>query len=233
MRIVLTLIFWLAGSVAIFAQADSLLPLKNKTVAVYFSKKQFSFDNSFRIPLSQFILSDKGDDEDIEDIKTQTLISLGTLFSRQLQPAAEADSVYFLNEYPDRARAFISNYDSEERILNPPGEAFAGTDYILVVNPFVLSSYTTSAVYTRSNQLITAKVIVKTGRVRLDFYDPATGSLRFFTEACLDERNTPVPKVLFEFHMRSSRTGSFLGRLFSLAVFHLNYGLESNCDSPE
>lgn len=233
MRFVWVLIVWLAGSAAAFAQADSLMPLKDKTVAVYFSKKQFSFDASFRIPLSQFILSDKGEEEDIEDIKTQTLISLGTLFSQQLKPATEADSVYFLNEYPDRARAFISNYNSEERSLSPPGDAMTGTDYILVINPFVLGSYKTSVVYTRSNRLITQKVIVKTGRVRLDLYDSQTGRLVNYTEACLDEQKTPVPKILFEFHMKSSRTGNFLSRLFSLATFHMNYGLESNCQTPD
>ncbi|MEM0998220.1 MAG: hypothetical protein AAGN35_14260 [Bacteroidota bacterium] len=215
------------------AQDVSGFPLEGKTVAVYFSKKQFVFDSSFRIPLSQFILSDKGEDAPIEDIKTQTLISLGTLFSEQLQPAAQADSVYFLNEFPAQARAFIANYDSENRTLGPTGEIFAGTDYILVVNPFVLGSYTTSAVYTRSNRLITEKVMVKTGRVRIEIYDAAQGNRVHSTEVCIDERKTAVPDILFEFHMRSSRTGNFLARLFSLAIFHLNYRLESNCETVE
>lgn len=213
-----------------FSQVDSLMPLKGKTVAVYFSKRQFTFDNNYRIPLSQFIRSDMGHEAAIEDIKTQTLISLGALFSSQLAACTEADSVFFLNENPDLARPFIQGYDAYEHSLSPLGESFADIDYVMVMNPLILGSYTTSAVFTRSNRLITERIINKTARVHLELFDTKGAGLLTAVDACFDERKTPVPQQYFEFHMEHSITGTFLARLFSLAVFHMNYGLESNCE---
>ncbi|MBL0020782.1 MAG: hypothetical protein IPP17_31210 [Bacteroidetes bacterium] len=79
----------------IHAQAGEVFPLKGKRVAVYFSKKHFTFDDNYRIPLSQFIKSDQGENAEIEDIKLQTLVALGTLFAQQLKKPSAADSTYF------------------------------------------------------------------------------------------------------------------------------------------
>lgn len=211
------------------AQADS--PLQGKKVGVYFSRKNFDFDDHYRIPLSQFVMADKGTEISIEDLKSQTLISLGSLFSAQLKGAVAADSVFFLNESPDLARAFMRAYDADTHRLAPIQELSSSIDYILVVNPLILGSYKTSSVYTRSNRLITEQVSVKTARVRIELFDPRTGLLHHISEACMDERFTTVPQMLFEFHMQNSQTGTFLSKLFSLAVMHLNLGVQSNCES--
>jgi hypothetical protein len=207
-------------------------PLKDKTVAVFFSKKQFTFDDTYRIPLSQFIRSDQGEDTEIEDIKLQTLVALGTLFSQQLQSPAGADSVYFLNEAPNLAREFIQNFSSDENLLAPLGKAFLQTDYILVLNPITLSSYKTSSVYSQSNRIITQQIVVKTAHVVLSLFDPRSGERRFSFECCIDDRKTKVGMPFFEFHMRSSRTGQFLAKLFSLAVTMMNEGTQNNCPPP-
>lgn len=204
-------------------------PLQGKTVGVYFTRKYFNFDDTYRIPLSQFIMSDQGAEIDIEDLKSQTLISLGSLFSDQLDSATQADSVYFLNESPELAREFLNGYDADAHQLAPMEGAFKGTDLILVVNPLVLGSYKSSSVYSRSNRIVTEMVIVRTARVRLEVFDPHTGLMLYKAEACMDERYTSIPEALFEFHMKNSQTGKFLGRLFSLAVTHLNLGIENNC----
>lgn len=204
--------------------------LKGKTIAVYFSQRAFTFDDSYRIPLSQFVRSDQGADTDIENLKRQTLISLGTLFSEQLKAATDADSVFFMNEYPDHARAFMQSYDPDSHQLGGLGHLFAATDYVLVMNPLVLGSYKTSSVYSRSNRIITEQIMVMTARIRFELYDPQTGLLRHIHEACVDERKTRVPEVLFEFHMKYSRTGRFLARLFSKAVQHMNEGIKTNCE---
>lgn len=213
------------------ANAQSLqLPLKGKRVAVYFSSRQFDFDDSYRIPLSQFIKSDEGHTAEIEDIKRQTLIALGRLFSEQLKAPTQADSVYFLNENPAMGKAFMEQYDSDEGILEPLGPAFAGTDLILIVNPLNLASYKTSSVYSRSNQIITDQITVKTARMSLDVFSPATGQRITLAETCMDERKTKVTANYFDLHMKSSKTGQFLGRLFTLAVQNLNEGKASNCE---
>ncbi len=107
-----------------FGQSVEEFPLRGKRVAVYFSKKHFSFDDNYRIPLSQFIKSDQGENAEIEDIKLQTLVALGTLFAQQLKKPAEADSTYFLNEFPEMASKFIGSYGSDDHTLEPLGELF-------------------------------------------------------------------------------------------------------------
>jgi hypothetical protein len=212
------------------AQSREEYPLKGKRVAVYFSKKHFNFDDNYRIPLSQFIKSDQGDKAEIEDIKLQTLVALGTLFSHQLKAATQADSVFFLNEFPQLASAFIGKYGSDDHALEALGSAFDSVDYVLVVNPFILGSYKTSSVYSRSNRIITEQVVVKTGRIRMELFEPQSGARRHVFESCIDERKTPVKEILFEFHMEASRTGQFLAKLFSLAVQNMNTGVENNCE---
>lgn len=205
------------------------LPLKGKRVAVYFSSRQFDFDDSYRIPLSQFIKSDEGEKAEIEDIKRQTLIALGRLFSEQLKSPSQADSVYFLNENPAMGKAFMDHYDSDERTLEPIGASFAETDLILIVNPLNLTSYKTSSVYSRSNRIITDQITVKTARMSLEVFSPATGQRLTVAETCMDERKTQVTGNSFDLHMKSSKTGQFLGKLFTLAVQNLNEGKASNC----
>ncbi len=208
----------------------SPLPLKGKRVAVYFSKKHFSFDDNYRIPLSQFIKSDEGESAEIENIKLQTLVALGTLFSQQLAGPTQADSAYFLNEFPQLAQAFIEQYSADDHSLSAIGSAFAGTDYILVVNPFILGSYKTSSVYSRSNRIITEQVVIKTARLRIELFEPSSGQRTHVFETCIDDRKTPVKDIFFEFHMQSSRTGRFLAKLFSLAIQNMNAGVQNNCE---
>jgi hypothetical protein len=213
------------------AQSSQPFPLKGKRVAVYFSKKHFTFDDTYRIPLSQFIKSDAGKNAEIEDIKLQTSVALGSMFAKQLKAPAQADSVYFLNEFPDLANSFIDHYQSDDRSLEPLGGKFEGTDYILVLNPFILSSYKTSSVYSRSNRIITEQVVVKTARVRIELFEPRSGDRRLEYETCIDDRKTPVRHIAFEFHLESSRTGRFLAKLFTLAVENINTGVHSNCEN--
>jgi hypothetical protein len=213
--------------------AETEFPLRGKRVAVYFSKKHFSFDDNYRIPLSQFIKSDAGDAAaEIEDIKLQTLVALGTLFSQQLRAPSQADSVYFLNEFPALAQAFMEHYSSDDHALDGLGSSFEGTDYILVVSPFILGSYKTSSVYSRSNRIITEQIVVKTARIRIELFAPQTGQRMHVFETCIDERKTPVPTIYFEFHIQSSRTGQFLARLFSLTLDNMNKGVVSSCPEP-
>ncbi|MBP8073761.1 MAG: hypothetical protein KAY96_03300 [Bacteroidia bacterium] len=215
----------------IYAQAGEAFPLKGKRVAVYFSKKHFTFDDNYRIPLSQFIKSDQGENAEIEDIKLQTLVALGTLFAQQLKKPSAADSTYFLNEFPELASSFIGAYNSDDHSLEPLGDIFSGTDYIMVLNPFILGSYKTSSVYSRSNRIITEQVVVKTARIRMELFDARTGARRFVFESCIDDRKTAVKDIAFEFHMQSSRTGRFLAKLFTLAVQNMNQGVQNNCES--
>ena len=225
-------IFILASCQVLRAQdAQGEYPLRHKRIAVYFSKKHFTFDDNYRIPLSQFIKSDEGKEAEIENIKLQTLVALGTLYSVQMKQPCEADSVYFLNEFPDLASVFQDHYSSDEHTMTPLGIKFKGTDYVMVLSPFVLGSYKTSSVYTRSNRIITEQIVVKTARVRIELFDPSTGQRMHVYETCIDDRKTAVKNLCFDFHMQYSRTGQFLAKLFSLAIQNMNAGMASNCES--
>ncbi|MBP6721383.1 MAG: hypothetical protein KA239_03610, partial [Bacteroidia bacterium] len=96
---------------------------------------------------------------------------------------------------------------------------------------FILGSYKTSSVYSRSNRIITEQVVVKTARIRMELFDARTGARRFVFESCIDDRKTAVKDIAFEFHMQSSRTGRFLAKLFTLAVQNMNQGVQNNCES--
>jgi hypothetical protein len=232
-RLWIVVFFWLSmlsHTASLMAQDNqAAFPLRGKRVAVYFSKKHFSFDDNYRIPLSQFIKSDEGGDTEIDNIKLQTLVALGTLFSNQLKVPTEADSVYFLNEFPDLASAFMEHYSSDDHTLAASGKAFAGTDYILVVSPFILGSYKTASVYSHSNRIITEQVVIKTARVRIELFAPQSGERMHVYESCIDDRKTPFKNICFEFHMQSSRTGAFLAKLFSHAVQNMNAGISDSC----
>ncbi len=227
--IILLAILGLGLSTGLFSQNDSPFPLRGKTVAVYISRKGFTFDDHYRIPLSQFIMADQGREIDIEDLKSQTLISLGALFTSQLAAATQAKSAYFLNASPDSARAFMGAYNADSNQLGGLGTALGSTDYILVINPLILGSYKTSSVYSQSNRIITRQVFKKTARVRMELFEPREGLRMRVTETCVDERNMPKGAPLFEFHMQNSQTGNFLARLFSSAVNSLNEGSTGNC----
>jgi hypothetical protein len=215
-----------------YAQDSHLQPLEGKRVAVYFSRKHFNFDDNYRIPLSQFIRSNEGRDAEIEDIKLQTLVALGSMFSQQLKQPSQADSIYFLNEQPEMASAFLQAYDSEDHSLQDLGNEFLGTDYILVINPLILGSYKKNSVYSHSNRIITEQIIVKTARMRMELFEPSSGNRVSAIETCMDERESQVPNNYFEFNMEYSITGKFLAHLFSLAVDNLNQG-QGNCPKPE
>ena len=142
--------------------AQPLDDLSGKKLAVYFTRKHFDFDEHYRIPLSQFVMADKGKEISIEDLKSQTLISLGSLFSSQLQSIIGADTVYFMNAQPSMAKAFMASYDLDSHRMAPIPQLAPGADYVLVINPMVLGSYKTSTVFSRSNRLVTEQLNVKT-----------------------------------------------------------------------
>lgn len=215
------------------AQGGSVLPLKGKTAAVYFSKKQFSYNQYFYHDLSQFIKVQAGDKILVQDAKLQSIIAFGSLFAEQLGEASGADSVFFLNAFPDLARKFIRAYDSDERTLQSLGDGMPGVDFILVINPMSLVMRKVPAVLTRSNRLETVYDYVKTGKVEMDMLDPATGRLAGRYAVCVNETTTRIPERLFSFYADESRMGDFLGKLFSTLVHYMNLGEPGNCDAPE
>lgn len=204
-------------------------PLEGATVAVYFSKKQFTYDDNYLVALSQFVKADQDLAAETEDLKLRALISMGRLFCGQLAAATGADSVYFLNENPELGSLFLKKYQPENHYLPPLGTAMGKTDYVLVVNPLALGSVKVTQVYSQSNRILTEQVIKKTGRLRLEWFDPESGLRRGVSTACWDEQQPWPATCDFDFHSGTSQTGRFLAVLFHLGVHNLNEGVESSC----
>ena len=232
-RSALLVLLFAMGFAGLKAQGGPVLPLKGKTAAVYFSKKHFSYNRYFYHDLSQFIKTHAGEKTQIQDAKLQSIIAFGGLFSEQLAEAASADSVFFLNAYPDLARTFIRSYKADDRTLSALGNAMPGVDFIIVVNPLNLVMKKVPAVLAKSNRLETTYDMVKTGRISLDLIDPRSGSIVGSYTVCLDEHKTRIPQNLFTFYPEESRMGAFLGELFSTLVHYMNLGEPGNCPEPE
>lgn len=230
MRIFAGCLFLVLFSQAATAQMEAPFPLRGKTVAVYFSKKNFTYDDNYLIPLSQFVKAENEVAPTITDLKLQSLVALGNLFSAQLKSALHADSVFFLNENPLLAEKFLSEYKADQHYCGSLDTALSPADYIIVVNPLTLGSFKTSEVYSVSNRIITEQVIKKSGRLRLDVIEPVSGLMVGIYEACWSEQDAPPATIPFSFQSASSPTGKFLSHLFSIAVNNLNEGKKSNCE---
>ena len=202
--------------------------LKGKQVAVYLSKKQFSYDDTYLLDLSQFILSHRGEDAVVDNIKLEALIALGELIPMQLEDSLGVDSAYFMNEKPDLTQEFLDHYDMAMSSLSPLSNGFEDTDLILVISPLVFGHYTKSEVYVRSNRIINEPKRVRTGRLTLNFYRPEDGKLVSTINTCIDmSKQNSILK--FNFHNKKSPTGNFIARLFSKAFDQIEKGQKEGC----
>lgn len=208
--------------------------LKGKKVAIYFSKKQFTFDGACLLPLAQFLSASGKPNATSEDIKLHTLIQLGRQMPSQLKFVIGADSVFFLNANPKAAKDFISNYNDAYGEMNGPlGKEFKRVDYVFVINPMQLGAYKTSSVYAYSNRIITEQQDIFTSRINLDIIDTQTGKVVHSKESCFDERETNLPEDNINLHSKTSRMGKFMGHSFSYLFYNLVNDRISRCPEPE
>lgn len=227
-QLFILLLFFVSGLLSAQAQPKPQL-LRGKRVAVYLTKKQFNYDDTYLLDLSQFILTHRGEDAVVDNVKLEALIALGELIPNQLEDSLGADSAYFLNEKPELAREFLEHYDMAMGSLTPLGKGFADTDLILVVSPLVLGHYTVSEVYVRSNRIINEPKRVRTGRLALHFYRPGDGRLVSEFNTCVDMKKENPPQK-FDFHNKKSSTGAFLAHLFSKAFDQVEKGQKEGCE---
>ncbi len=203
---------------------------EGKTIAVYFSKKNFTFHDEWRQPLMQFVKAADGEDVDIEDLKRQTIVLLGSLFSSQLAAGIDADSAFFVNENPEMAVGFIAAYDAGSRSVGKPLALLKAADYVLVINPLDLGTYETNSVYVRSNRIINDRNLIRLAEMGFDLFETASGRKIHAADFCYDEKKSTGPdEVLFDFTKAESPSAGFLANLFSLAVENLMTGKEVVC----
>lgn len=219
--------FMFAGNLSLFAQ-DSLA-MTGKRIGVYFGSKEFQYPQSYYLPIAQF-LSVSDNRSYTGKMKNELLIRLGEQLAEQLPGISGADSVYFINGDLTRGRAFINSYDVRANRIYDPARAFDGTDYILVLNSLDLSTRIENDVFIRSNRMLTERVHVKQGNMKLTLFD--LGDLKTpprVIETCLDERKSPEKSISFDFYRKRSALGRFFGRMFTANWNQLRTGSDSNC----
>lgn len=225
-----SLILFIGGAQFLQAQTNPRPQvLRGKQVALYLTKKQFSYDDSYNFDLSQFIIRHRGEDAVVDNIKLESLIALGEILPPQMEDSLGADSAFFLNEKPEMARAFLEQYDIAMGHLGPLGPLFDDTDIVMVITPIVLGNYTATEVYVRSNRIINEPRRIRTARMGISFYRPSDGSLISEFNTCLDLKKEK-PALRFDFYNKTSKMGMFLARLFSKAFDQIEAGEKEGCE---
>ena len=205
-----------------YAQLDLL---KGKKVAVYFSKRQFSFDEEFNTALSQLLIKKNGPGYIIKDLKLETLVLMGERSTSSLATIAEVDSSWFLNGDPEAAKMFINAFNADAQTLSPLSGPFAGTDYVLVVSGVTLGHYKTSSVFVKSNRILTESIQHSSGRVNVQLFYAKNGMLVFSGESCLDEKDIDSREAGVDLFCEISPAGRFLSAL-------ITGGLSPICGKP-
>lgn len=221
------LVFMFAGNPSLVAQ-DSLA-MSGKRIGIYFGSKEFQYSQSYYLPIAQF-LSVSEDRSYTGKMKNELLIRLGEQLAEQLPAISGADSVYFINGDVTRGRAFINSYDVKANRIYDPARVFEGTDYIIVLNSLDLSTRIENDFFIRSNRMLTERVHVKQGNMKLTLFD--LGDLKTsprIIETCLDERKSPEKAISFNFYRKRSALGRFFGRMFTANWNQLGTGSDSNC----
>lgn len=186
--------------------------LDGKKIGLYLSSTHFQFDESYNIPVSQFLRVEE-DRSQLGQLRSEFMIRLGEMFSRQLDSLSGADTVVFLNSDPGRIRAFRDAYDSEQdSLLRSPK---IGLDFVLVISEFDLQTRIHKSVYIQSNRMITDRIPIMVSRLRITLTDLQNPELRLPVRSCFDDQTSSKPKISFDFYAAGSPLGKFLSHSFS------------------
>ncbi len=199
--------------------------LSGKKIGIYLSKKQFNFNENYNTPLTQLLQAGGKEAKNIEDLKSEVLVILGEEIEKQCKQNLGLDSAWFVNANPEAARKVVSQLSGTLAKLDLHQPEFSGTDFIVIVGEIELGHYKTSAIYSRSNRILTEQILNRSGRVSIKVFKTQDGSLFYEGSSCLTENDLPKRERLFSFYNESSAVGDFLGTLFS-GVFSPLFGKE-------
>ena len=215
--------FWALPSIG---QANLL---QGKLLGIYISSSQFDLPQKYAMSTAQF-LSVGENRSGVGNQKSELMIRLGELISRQLNGLAAADSIIFLNGDLIKGRAFRAMYDRETNKLKDTIPALSGIEMVLVINELDLGTRSHQTVFFRSNQMYTKKIEVKTAELSATLLDPYVPELAIQLSTCFDEYDSPKVPYHFNFYKADSKLGDFFSRLFSNWWQQMLDGIESNCE---
>ncbi len=219
------LVLCLMGCLPLAGQGQSLA---GKRIGLYISSKAVTYGQDYYLPIAQFVTRED-DAAWSGKLKSEFLITMGWLLSEQLQPLAQADTVYFLNADLALGRA-MQEAIQEESGRFVPGEALRESlDMVVILDEFALNIRNHRSVYIRSNRMITENIPIKTLRGSLSVIDLSAPGQPASTSFCLDDQTTPAPAAHFDFHAATSPMGRFLSKGFSLWWQLLAAGEAGNC----
>lgn len=195
-------------------------------MGLYLSSRAFTYTPPFSIPLAQYAgISDSNE----ASLKTQALLRLGGQMAAGIQAQAQADTVIYLNTDPLMGRAFINQFDGEQRRLFST-EGLEQLDYVIALHPVELSTRLSTVVYARSNRLVTERIHVRLAKLSWGLYDlRAPGNTGYF-QLCFDEGSSTLPPLMFDFDSKRSSFGLFFSRLWTLAWQKQLQGVAEFCE---
>ena len=218
---------FLLGFSSVSAQANLLA---GKKVGVYFSSRAVTYGQSFYLPIAQFVTQEDNAAWNGK-LKSEFLINLGWMFCQQLQPLADADSVYFMNADLPLGRAMQEAYDPVLSSISRDQAYLKELDFVLVLDEFELATRNHRSVYIRSNRMITEDIPIKTVASRMSLFDLKSPDFVIRTNVCLDDQTSPAPQAWhFDMLRSSSALGKFLSKVFSTWWDLMLSGERSSCE---
>ncbi|MDP5169054.1 MAG: hypothetical protein NWR72_02325 [Bacteroidia bacterium] len=203
--------------------------LSGKKIGVYISSKAVTYGQPYYLPIAQFV-TQEDDAAWNGKLKSEFLISLGWMFCQQLQPLAEADSIYFMNADLPLGRAIQEAYDPILGSISKGNTVLDELDFVLVLDEFTLETRNHRSVYIRSNRMITEDIPIKTVASRMSLFDLKSPDFVIRTSVCLDDQTSPAPQGWhFDMLRSSSPLGKFLSKVFSTWWDLMLSGERSTC----
>lgn len=152
--------------------------LEGQEVAVYFSKKNFSYSAGYHKLLAHYIQQQDSLNLRAEELKLAASIRLGNDFVQFLNARAGTDSAYFVNARPELGEAFIRSYDGNRLYFSGLRRYMPqSTGLILIIDPLTFRSESRQQVASFSNKIFTFNRITRTGQLTLKLFDAQSGDL--------------------------------------------------------
>ena len=202
--------FWLAGMAFLFIINGLSLfsqnkPLEGKTIAVYTSKKNLTFDAPYFKPLAYYLQVNDSLGLSEEDLKLGVTIKFGHFLQQEIERITGA-RVIFLNAEPSLAKVFQEYYD--ETRPNPRVSSYLPKiDYFFTVSNINLSTITETQLWVISNKLVNEKKKRFVGRAT--FVWEKAGDIQSFkrSEVMWTNGNTVPPDGFQDFFQAQEQPG--------------------------
>lgn len=200
-------------------QGNKNLSLKHKRVGIYLSSRNFSFTPFYYKSFSHFIQKDDSTNLSEENIKRGAAVQLGVYTAQVLNQYLETDSSYFINGYPNIAKAFIEssqngkiNFGQLRQTLLPR------TDYIISIKKMNFRHEERQSLVGFSKSLYMEKRMVRIVDMDWDIYDIDKGLKIASLQVNFDEDLAPKTYQYISWTKIVAASEQMISRLIDLGL---------------